>query len=74
MDEPQALPEEITKRREAINLYFIAVGALALVSVLLPIMGLLLSWTGAAVPGELWTFAGMALGALAGMVAQRQAA
>lgn len=68
--EPQSIPEPIVKRKEAINLYFIGVGALALVSVLTVLGGLLLAWADKPVPGELWAFAGVALGALSGMISR----
>lgn len=66
MDEiqPASLPEPIIKRREAITLYFLAVGALALIAVLAVIGGLLLAWAGKQAPGEIWAFAGIAVGGL----------
>ena len=70
MDEiqPAGLPEPIIKRREAITLYFIAVGALALIAVLAVIGGLLLAWAGKQAPGEIWAFAGIAVGGLVALV------
>ena len=66
--EPAALPSEIVKRREAISLYFIAVGALAVIAVLAVLGGLLLAWAGKQAPGEIWAFAGIAVGGLVALV------
>lgn len=63
-----SLPPEILKRREAINLYFLAVGALALIAVLAVLGGLLLAWAGKQAPGEIWAFAGIAVGGLVALV------
>ena len=66
--EPAALPSEIAKRRDAISLYFIAVGALAVIAVLAVLGGLLLAWAGKQAPGEIWAFAGIAVGGLVALV------
>lgn len=70
--EPQALPQEITKRKEAITLYFLGVGALAIVSVLTVIGGLVLAFAGKPATPEMWTFGSLALVALAGMVSRSE--
>ncbi len=61
---PLSLPAEIAKRAKAINLYYIAVGALGLVVVLIP----LLSLRGQPLPAELWTGWNVALGGLIAMI------
>ena len=66
--QPAGLPEPILKRREAITIYFIAVAALALIAVLAVIGGLLLAWAGKQAPGEIWAFAGIAVGGLVALV------
>ena len=65
---PASLPEPILKRREAITLYFVAVVALALIAVIAVIGGLLLAWSGKQAPGEIWAFAGIAVGGLVALV------
>lgn len=66
MDEvkPAGIPEPILKQKAAINLYLIAVGALAAVVVLAIVGAMLLASFGKSVPGELWTVVGLAVGAL----------
>ena len=70
MDEiqPAGLPAPIIKRREAIPLYILAVGALALIAVITVIGGMLLAWAGKQAPGEIWAFAGIAVGGLVALV------
>jgi hypothetical protein len=68
-----AVPAPILKQNGAIWLYHIAVGALALVSVLSVVGILLLAYAGRVVPGELTTLAATALGGLVAMVATQQA-
>ena len=62
--EPQNIPEPIVKRREAIYLYFIAVGALAVVVVLIP----LLSIVGRAMQPEIWAGWNVAMGGLIALI------
>jgi hypothetical protein len=70
MDEvqPAGIPEPILKQRQAINLYLIAVGALAVMGVLSIVGAMLLAAFGKAVPGEVWTVVGLAVGALSVML------
>ncbi len=68
--EPQAIPVEILKQKKAINLYMIAVIALAAIGVLSVVGGILLAWAGKDVPGEIWTFAGIAITGLVAMVSR----
>ena len=73
-DQPQPvqLPVEIDKRPEAISLYKIAVMALAAVAVLAVLGGIALAIAGKPVPESMVALGGVALGALAGMVAPAQ--
>lgn len=66
--EPQAIPPEILKQKRAINLYLIAVIALAAIGVLSVVGGILLAWAGKDVPGEIWTLAGIGVGGLVAMI------
>jgi hypothetical protein len=66
-DPPQSLPAKILANVKAINLYFIAVGAIGLVVLLIP----LLSLRGTALPPELWTGWNVALGGLIAMIGAR---
>jgi len=76
MDEqPQAaqLPAEIVKDKRAINLYMIAVGALALMGLLAIVGAIILAFVGKTVPGEVWTVVGLAVGALAALLGKETA-
>ena len=64
--QPAGLPAEIARRRGAINLYFIAVGALALVVVVIPLVSV---W-GNTVPAELWTGWNVCIGGLIALIGQ----
>lgn len=70
--ERSMVPAPIVRRAKAIWLYFIAVGALAVVSVLSVIGILILAGLQRTVPGELTTLAATALGGLVAMVAVTQ--
>lgn len=72
--EPQGIPETILTQKRAINLYMIAVVALAAIGVLSVVGGILLAWAGKTVPGEIWTFAGIAITGLVAMVSRNGAA
>lgn len=74
LEEPQAIPPEILKQKRAIDLYLIAVLSLAIIGVLAIAGGILLAWAGKGVPGELWTFAGIAITGLVAMVSRDQPA
>lgn len=77
MDElPQAagVPGEILKDKRAINLYMIAVGALALIVLLAIVGAIVLALFGRTMPGEVWTVAGLAAGGLASMLGRESAA
>lgn len=69
LPQPQEIPTEIVKRKEAISLYQIAVVALAIVAVMTVAGAILLSIWGRGVPESMVALGGVALGALAGMVA-----
>lgn len=68
LPQPANLPPEIVQNPKSINLYTIAVVALAAISVLAVLGGLLLAWAEKTVPGEVWTFAGIAIGGLVALV------
>lgn len=67
--EPQSLPVEIVKRREAITLYQVAVIALAAIGLLAVVGGILLSFFDRSIPESVIVLGSVAVGALAGMVA-----
>ena len=66
--EPSAIPETILKQKRAIDLYLIAVIALAIIGVLSIVGAMILAAWGKAVPGEVWTVVGIAVGALCVML------
>ena len=66
--EPSAIPETILKQKRAIDLYLIAVIALAIIGVLSIVGAMILAAWGKAVPGEVWTVVGIAVGALSVML------
>ena len=66
--EPSAIPDVILKQKRAINLYLIAVIALAIIGVLSIVGAMILAAWGKAVPGEVWTVVGIAVGALSVML------
>lgn len=66
--EPSAIPETILKQKRAIDLYLIAVIALAIIGVLSIVGAMVLAAWGKAVPGEVWTVVGIAVGALSVML------
>ena len=66
--EPSAIPEAILKQKRAIDLYLIAVIALAVIGVLSIVGAMVLAAWGKAVPGEVWTVVGIAVGALSVML------
>ena len=66
--EPSAIPEIILKQKRAIDLYLIAVIALAIIGVLSIVGAMILAAWGKAVPGEVWTVVGIAVGALSVML------
>lgn len=61
---PLSLPDQILKRAQAINLYFIAVGALAAVVVLIPLVAV---WVNP-MPDQLWTGWTVCIGGLIAML------
>lgn len=67
--QPSAIPVSVTKRREALTLYQIAVLALAIIAGLTVGGGIVLAFFGQAIPESLIALGGVAVGALAGMVA-----
>lgn len=69
-ENPQAagIPDEIVKQERAINLYLIAVGALAAIVLLAIVGAIVLAFFGQTMPGEVWTVVGIAAGALAAML------
>jgi len=66
--EPAGVPEIILKNKRAIDLYLIAVIALAIIGVLSIVGAMVLAAWGKAVPGEVWTVVGIAVGALSVML------
>ena len=66
--EPSAIPDVILKQKRAIDLYLIAVIALAIICVLSIVGAMILAAWGKAVPGEVWTVVGIAVGALSVML------
>ncbi len=74
IEDPQAIPSEILKQKRAIDLYLIAVLSLAIIGVLSILGGIALAWVGKTVPGELWTFSGIAITGLVAMVSRDQSA
>ena len=66
--QPASIPDQILSQPQSINLYFVAVIALATIGVLAVVGGLLLAWADKTVPGEIWTFAGLAVGGLVALV------
>ena len=66
--EPAGVPEIILKQKRAIDLYLIAVIALAIIGVLSIVGAMILAAWGKAVPGEVWTVVGIAVGALSVML------
>jgi len=62
--QPASVPETILKNKRAINLYFIAVGALAIVVVVIPLVSV---W-GNAVPDQLWTGWNVCIGGLIALI------
>ena len=67
--QPQALPQEIVTQPEAINLYRIAIYALAGIALIVVIGVMALSAFGRTVPESVVVLGSVAVGALAGMVA-----
>jgi hypothetical protein len=61
---PQSVPNIVLKQKRAINLYFIAVGALAAVVVLIPILSIL----GRTMPPEIWSGWNVAMGGLIALI------
>ena len=66
--EPSAIPDVILKQKRAIDLYLIAVIALAIIGVLSIVGAMILAAWGKAVPGEVWPVVGIAVGALSVML------
>ena len=66
--EPSAIPETILKQKRAIDLYLIAVIALSIIGFLSIVGAMILAAWGKAVPGEVWTVVGIAVGALSVML------
>lgn len=67
--EPMGIPEPIAQHKQAITLYQIAVIALAALGVLGVVGGIVLAFFDKALPESVIAVAGVAVGALAGMVA-----
>lgn len=66
--EPSAIPDVILKQKRAIDLYLIAVIALAIIGVLSIVGAMILAAFDKTVPGEVWTVVGIAVGALSVML------
>ena len=69
MAAPQALPQEIVKRPQALGLYQIVIIALAAIGLLVVVGGILLSFFDRTIPESVIVLGSVAVGALAGMVA-----
>lgn len=67
--EAQGIPAEVLKRKEASWFYLIAVGALALVVIGIPI----LSRFGEPIPSEVWSGWNICIGGLIALIGQNQA-
>jgi len=65
---PQAIPTEILKSKAAINLYLVAVFALAVVVVVIPIASCLVALWHGALPAELWTGWNVCIGGLIALI------
>ena len=74
-EQPQAanLPAEILQSKRAIDLYMIAVGALAIMGLLAIVGAIILAFVGKTIPGEVWTVVGLAVGALAALLGKETA-
>lgn len=65
----QGIPVEVLKQERAINLYLIAVGALAIMGILFVIGVIALAWVDRALPEGAWVVLGSIIAGLVGMVA-----
>lgn len=66
--QPASIPDKILDNAKAIDLYLIAVWALALMGGFAIVGAVVLSFFDKAVPGEVWTVVGIAVGALSVML------
>lgn len=62
--QPAQIPTEVLKQKRAINLYFVAVSALAVVVVLIPVLSIL----GRTMPPEIWSGWNVAMGGLIALI------
>jgi hypothetical protein len=58
-DAPLSMPQEILRRAKAINLYYMAVGAISLVVVFVPLLAM-----SGALPDQLWAGWNLCIGGL----------
>lgn len=66
---PQAqIPNVVLEHERAIDLYMIAVGAMAIIALVAIVGAIVLAFVGKAIPGEVWTVVGIAVGALSVMI------
>lgn len=70
--QPAAMPEQVLKSKRAPDMYMIAVTGMVAIGLLALIGAIVLAFFRRTIPGELWPFAGMALGAIATMLAGGQ--
>lgn len=70
--QPSAIPSEILSQPESLNLYRIAIYALAAIALIVVIGVMALSAFGRTVPESVVVLGSVAVGALAGMVAGEQ--
>jgi hypothetical protein len=67
--QPAALPEQVLKSRRAIDMFMIAVIGMVGIGLIAVIGAIVLAFFGREIPGEVWPFAGAAVGAIATMLA-----
>lgn len=69
---PAALPEQVLKQKRAIDLYLIAVVGMVAIGLIAVVGAMVLALFDRAIPGEVWTIVGTAVGAIATMLAAGQ--
>lgn len=66
--QPAALPEQVLKNRRSIDLYLIAVVGMVAIGLIAVVGAMVLALFDRAIPGEVWTIVGTAVGAIATML------
>lgn len=67
--QPAALPEQVLEHKRAIDLYLIAVVGMVAIGLIAVVGAMVLALFDRAIPGEVWTIVGTAVGAIATMLA-----